>query len=466
MTPQEILAIIREKTDLKDLPEADLQWLLDNSELLVLSAGEYIFAPAMPADWFVLILKGQFRIYFERNGQRQEVNDIGPGDITGLLPYSRLKVSNGYAEAKEAAIVLRLHRDHFQDMICNHHALTEALVHFMTNRVRAFTAFTSQNEKLASLGKLSAGLAHELNNPAAAVVRSSNALKNHLQAIPEKFKQIMHIKVGDAEVDVVNNVIFRRIENLGKASKTLMQRTALEDELADWMDERGFEHAFEWAETLADFDFVVDDLTEVNGVVPDQNLAPVIGWIVSNLITEKMVNEIGDASKRISDLVGSVKHYTHMDQSNDKQPTDMHAGIRSTLTMLGHKARANKVAIDEQFSSSLPLVPAFPGEVNQVFTNIIDNALDAMEGIGGTIRIHTRQDGPFVKIDITDSGTGIPPEVLQKVFDPFFTTKDIGKGTGLGLDVVRQIMVQRHRGDVKVQSKPGETTFFLCFPLN
>jgi signal transduction histidine kinase len=154
-----------------------------------------------------------------------------------------------------------------------------------------------------------------------------------------------------------------------------------------------------------------------------------------------------------------------MDRSNDKQPTDMHAGIRSTLTMLGHKARANKVQIQEDFAADIPLVPAFPGEVNQVFTNIIDNALDAMENQGGNLRISTREDGPFVKIDITDNGSGIPADILQKIFDPFFTTKDIGKGTGLGLDVVRQIMVQRHRGDVKVSSIPGKTTFSLCFPI-
>ena len=465
MTPQEILAIIREKSDLKDLPQTELDWLLANSEIKTYLSGEHLFAPDLPPEWLVLILAGEFRIFFERNGQRQEVTEMEAGNITGILPYSRMKVATGFAEAKAEAIVLRMHRDHFEEMICSHHPLTEVLVHYMTNRVRAFTTLQQQNEKLASLGKLSAGLAHELNNPAAAIVRSSIALKKHLQAIPGKFKDIMRLRVSDAEVEIVNNVIFRRMASLGNVQRTLMERTALEDELADWMDERGFENAFEWAETLADFSFNVDDLVEVNSIVPDQNLAPVVGWIVSNLVTEKMVNEIGDASKRISDLVGSVKHYTHMDRSNDKQPTDMHAGIRSTLTMLGHKFRANKVKIEEELSPTLPMVPAFPGEVNQVFTNIIDNALDAMENTGGTLRIFSRQDGNFVKIDITDSGTGIPPEVLQKVFDPFFTTKDIGKGTGLGLDVVRQIMVQRHRGDVKVQSKPGQTTFFLCFPL-
>ena len=466
MTKESALAIVQGIAELKEVPISDLQWLVDNSELSIIPKGEHLFAPKMAADRLLIVLEGAFRIYALQNGQRHELMEIEGGSITGLLPYSRMKEASGYGEAKVDSQILALHKEHFRDMICNHHPLTEALVHFMTSRVRAFTQFQQQNDKLASLGKLSAGLAHELNNPAAAVVRSSNALKNHLQAIPDKFKQVMNIKVGDAEVDVVNDVIFRRIQNGGKSNLTLMQRTALEDDLADWMDERGFDHAFEWAETLADFEFNTADLDEVNAVVPDHNLPAVIGWIVSNLTTEKMVNEIADASKRISELVGSVKHYTHMDRSNDKQPTDLHAGIRSTLTMLGYKIRNHKVAVNEQFDPELPMVPAFPGEVNQVFTNIIDNAVDAMEANGGTLTIETRKDGDFVKIDISDSGTGIPPEILAKIFDPFFTTKDIGKGTGLGLDVVQQIMKNRHRGDVKVQSEPGKTTFMLCFPLN
>jgi signal transduction histidine kinase len=465
LTSEEILAVLRSNVEMQNLPQADLDWLIVQAEMVDFATGESVFSPGLPADYLLMVLRGEFRLYFERNGQRQEFNEMGPGAITGLLPYSRMKVANGTGEAKVPSTILRLHKDKFSEMICYHHALTEVLVHQMTSRIRAFTTMQQQNDKLASLGKLSAGLAHELNNPAAAVVRSSDALKKHLQAIPDKFKKIMHIHVTDAQTDVVNDVIFRRLENAGKVSKTLMQRTALEDELADWMDERAFEDAFEWAETLAEFDFSVDDLREINEVVPDPSLAPVIGWVVSNLITEKMVNEIGDASKRISDLVKSVKEYTHMDRSTDKQPTDMLAGLRSTLTMLGHKIRAHKVQIEEEIEPALPLVPAFPSEVNQVFTNIIDNALDAMETTGGKLHIKARQDGSFVKIDISDTGTGIPQEILQKVFDPFFTTKEIGKGTGLGLDVVRQIMLQRHRGDVKVQSRPGQTTFFLCFPL-
>ncbi|HEX2900187.1 MAG TPA: ATP-binding protein, partial [Bacteroidia bacterium] len=461
MTKESALTIVQGIPELKEVPLADLQWLVESADFVTYPCGSNLFVPGQPADKLFIIVEGAFKIFAMQNGHRVEVMEMEAGGITGVLPYSRMKEAGGYAEAKTDSVAIALHRDRFPDMVCYHHALTEALVHFMTSRVRAFTQFQQQNDKLASLGKLSAGLAHELNNPAAAVVRSSGALKKHLQAIPDKFKKIMHIKVDDAEVDVVNDVIFRRIQNGGKSAKTLMERTALEDELADWMDERGFENAFEWAETLADFEFNIADLEEVNQVVPDQSLAAVIGWIVSNLITEKMVNEIADASKRISELVGSVKHYTHMDRSNDRQPTDMHAGIRSTLTMLGYKIRNHKVSVEEKFAPDLPLVPAFPGEVNQVFTNIIDNAVDAMEATGGKLTIFTRQDGDFVKIDITDTGTGIPPEILAKIFDPFFTTKDIGKGTGLGLDVVQQIMKNRHRGDVKVQSQPGQTTFML-----
>jgi signal transduction histidine kinase len=335
----------------------------------------------------------------------------------------------------------------------------------MTDRIRSFTTLQQQNEKLASLGKLSAGLAHELNNPAAAVVRSSEALKKHLKSTPEKFKLIMDIKVNARQVDVVNEVLFSRLQTTENTHLSLMEKTALEDELTDWMDDKDMEDSMEWAEVFAEFNFCVQDFERVNQEVPDESLSTVFGWMVGNLVTEKMVGEIADASKRISDLVGSVKNYTHMDRSQDKQATDLHLGLRSTITMLGHKLRQNKVQVDEQFGE-IPHIQAFPGEVNQVFTNLIDNAIDAMEANGGTLTINTERMDDFVEVRISDTGSGIAPEVMDKMFDPFFSTKEIGKGTGMGLDLVLKIMKQRHNGDIKVKSEPGNTTFTMCFSIN
>jgi signal transduction histidine kinase len=274
----------------------------------------------------------------------------------------------------------------------------------------------------------------------------------------------MDIKVNAKQVDVVNEVLFSRLQATENTQLSLMEKTALEDELTDWMDDKYMEDSMEWAEVFAEFNFCVQDFERVNQEVPDESLSTVFGWMVGNLVTEKMVGEIADASKRISDLVGSVKNYTHMDRSQDKQPTDLHLGLRSTVTMLGHKLRQNKVQVDEQFGE-IPPIQAFPGEVNQVFTNLIDNAIDAMEAKGGTLAINTGRKGDFVEVSITDTGSGISPEIMNKMFDPFFSTKEIGKGTGMGLDLVLKIMKQRHNGDIKVMSEPGNTTFTMCFPI-
>lgn len=465
MTITEIKQSLQSTGIFEGVPDDQMQWLSDNIEVKTYEPGDLLFKAGAPATHMYIIHDGLFNIYMDRNGKRQNFTEIGKHDITGVLPYSRMKVAAGNGEASVTSTVLALDRNKFHDMICNQYELTEVLVHRMTDRIRSFTTMQQQNEKLASLGKLSAGLAHELNNPASAVVRSSEALKKHLKSTPENFKMVMEIKVNAAQVDVVNEVLFSRLAATETTYLSLMEKTALEDELTDWMDDKGMDDSMEWAEVFADFNFCVEDFERVNTEVPDESLAAVFGWMVGNLVTEKMVGEIADASKRISDLVGSVKNYTHMDRSQDKQATDLHLGLRSTITMLGHKLRANKVRVDEQFGD-IPSIQAYPGEVNQVFTNLIDNAIDAMEEKGGTLTVSSAQKGDFVEVSISDSGSGIPPEVMDKMFDPFFTTKDIGKGTGMGLDLVLKIMKQRHNGDIKVKSEPGNTTFTMCFPIN
>lgn len=460
----DIKNVLQSIESLKNVDSADIDWMASNATLLSFKKGESLFKPNQAADNLYIILQGSFNIYLEQAGRRNNISELLTKDITGLLPYSRMKESRASAEALEDSQVLSLHQKHFNEMICEHHQLTSAFVHIMTDRTRNFTTIQQQNEKLASLGKLSAGLAHELNNPSAAVVRSSEALKQHLQNTPDKFKRVMEIDVTPEQVDIVNEVLFERMGEAASNKLTLMERTALEDDLADWMDDKDIEESMEWAEVLAESGFKDEDFDRINEVVPDENLRAVIGWVTSNIITDKMVDEIADASQRISELVGSIKSYTHMDRAQDKQPSDLHSGLQSTVTMLGHKFRANKVSIKEDFAT-IPMVQGYPGEINQVFTNIIDNALDAMSDSGGTLTLKTEMNESFVMVNISDTGSGIPDEIVQKIFDPFFTTKAMGQGTGMGLDLVLKIMKVHHRGDIKVNSKPGETTFTLCFPI-
>jgi signal transduction histidine kinase len=247
---------------------------------------------------------------------------------------------------------------------------------------------------------------------------------------------------------------------------TLMQKKQQEDDLIDCLEEKKVDNIEDIAENFVEFGFTEEDMRGFTELIPLEYLSPVLNWINNNLVTEKMVNDIQEASQRISELVSSVKNFTHMDRGQEKEYTDVHSGIRNTLTMLQHKLKKENIELIEEYDTTLPPVKASVGALNQVWTNIIDNALDAMEAQQkGALRIKTERDKEFVQVTIQDNGPGIPEEILSNIYDPFFTTKEIGKGTGMGLDVVNRI-VKQHRGSIKVKSSPGQTSFMVCFPID
>ncbi len=449
-----------------DVPDEDLEWLVCNSRYYTIMKDGYLFKTGEPTDEMHIVLSGRVNVYVNQNGQRRNLTDIEAGEVTGVLPYSRMVQAGGMGVALEHTDMLSLHRDCFTEMIRNHHALTQKLVQVMTSRVRDFTKMQSQNEKMISLGKLSAGLAHELNNPAAAVVRSASELKKHLNHVPERFKRVMLMQVTPEVVDCVNDILYRKLAGFKDLKQSMMKRTEREDSIIDWMDDHDIENGFELAESFADFGYDIEDLEEVLACVGEKDIAPVLGWLDNMMTTEKMVSEIEDASKRISSLVGSVKSYSHMDRASDVEAVDIHEGIRSTLILLNHKIKKNNVKVVENFDESLPNIPIFVSEMNQVYTNLIDNAADAMEGReGNVLEIVTKPERDNVVISIIDNGPGISDDILDKIFDPFFTTKAVGKGSGLGLEVVKKI-VEQHKGIIKAYSQPGKTEFRICIPLN
>lgn len=456
------LNLLKQNEQLAHLPDDALQFIVDKAEVKSYEKGDFLFKKGDPADHLVIICSGRFRVYLSQKDEQIEVIRLQPGDITGVLPYSRMTHAGAYGQAQEAGEVLRMHKSHFREMITTQHTLTEALVHMMSSRIREFTTNSMQNEKLMSLGKLSAGLAHELNNPAAAMVRSSAALLKHLKLLPENFKNVLNLKVRPQAVEAVSQLIFEIVER-PEVSLPLMERTAREDELADQLDAFAYEDALQTAEDLVEFNMTAEDLLRLHDIAGPESFAPTLLWIVNNLITEKSVAEINASAVRISELIGSIKEYSHMDRSKDRQPVDINHGLQSTLKMLAHKARANKVLINEELDPNLPEISGFPGELNQVWTNFIDNALDAMETTGGTLTVKTTWCDPGVEVIIADTGTGIPEEVKNHIFDPFFTTKSVGKGTGLGLDIANKI-IQRHKARVAVQSVPGATEFKVTIP--
>lgn len=457
---------LKQIESLKNVPEPQLQWWIDKSQHYIIPEGDFLFKEDEPITGTHVVVSGKFKVFYEQNGSLVDMLEYGSMNITGHLPFSRGKVAAASGQAKEDAQIMTLPLAFISEMIHSHFELTQALVHVMTDRVREGMAMQQQNEKMMALGKLSAGLAHELNNPAAAIVRSSTLLKTHLQMQPETFKKVMNIRITPEEVDVVNKRMFEVMSKTERPILSLMERTNCEDNLTDWLDDHGVENAMEVAEHFVDFGFTLDDLNFFSEHIEDAHLSPVLNWINNNLVTEKMVTDIQDASQRISDLVGSVKNFTHMDRGQDKQYSDIRVGIRNTLTMLNHKLKKNNVQVIESFDENLPAVKAYIGELNQVWTNLIDNALDAMEGMqNSTLEIKTERDKEFVKVSIIDNGSGIPDNIKSNIFDPFFTTKEIGKGTGLGLDVVMRI-VKQHRGSIKANSVPGKTAFVVCFPID
>jgi len=450
---------------LKDVPEDQLQWMIDNSHHTELPEGGFLFKMGDPLQGTYIIIEGRIRLFMMQNNEMRDLSDLETGAISGYLPFSRAKKVTVHAKVMKDTTIMLLPKEKFREMISHHFELTQALVHIMTTRVRDFTSLQQQNEKMMALGKLSAGLAHELNNPAAAIARGSTTLLHHLKLQPESFKDIMAIKMAQEEVDLVSKKLFEVLDRPEKPKLSLMDRTEQEDEINDWLEDHKVSNAGEIAENFLDYSFTCDDLRVFKEHIPGNYLSPVFNWINSNLVTERMVQDIQESSERISVLVQSVKNFTHMDQGKGKELTDIHSGIKNTLTMLQYKFKKGNIEVIEEYDIGLPKIMALVGELNQVWTNVIDNALDAMEGKEkGKLTIRTEKDGGYVKVSIIDNGPGIPEEMQSRIFDPFFTTKDIGKGTGLGLDVVNRIVAQ-HRGSVKVNSIPGSTEFILCFPI-
>ncbi|MDF2431927.1 MAG: hypothetical protein JWP44_1558 [Mucilaginibacter sp.] len=452
---------------LKNVPDNQLQWLIDNSIVHLLQDGEHLTVQGEPLAGPHFIITGRLLIYLTQNGITREIAIQGAGDITGYLPYSRGVVATVSSHPIGGELqVMSFPTERIREMVRDQFELTQALVHVMSNRVREFTALQQQNEKMMALGKLSAGLAHELNNPASAIVRDSVSLIEHLRAEPKTFKKVIAIQMDTRQVDALNEELFKVLAVKERPRLTLKEKTKLEEELTDWLDDHEVENSYEVAENFADFNFGIHVLETFGKHIPVNYYSPVFNWISSLLVTERMVADIQESSRRIADLVSSVKTFTHMDRGTDKQYADIHTGIRNTLTMLGHKIRKSNITLVKDFDETLPPVKALIGELNQVWTNLIDNALDAMEPNNkGTLTIKTERDRHFVQVFIVDDGPGISDDIKSRIFDPFFTTKEMGKGTGMGLEVVQRI-VHQHKGSIKVQSIPGKTEFIVCFPID
>ncbi|WP_235298157.1 ATP-binding protein [Portibacter marinus] len=449
-------------SDFVDVPANQIEWFLEHCEVIEIKKGDKMFKINDPIDKLYIIMKGRVEVKLKRGNNYQTVAVIEPGGINGFLPYSRATTAIAEGLVIEDGHILKLSKDLCREMSLLHYELTAVFVHEMTSRTREFAKSNVQAEKMMALGKLSAGLAHELNNPASAIQRSAGELKKHLGNVPEKFMAVMSMTVQEHQVDALNDLIFQKLKTTSELS--LSERSALEDELEDWLDEHEIEDGFELVDSLLDYDFRVEDLEKILEIAGAKDLSPTLHWVGNVLTTEKMVDEIEEASKRISELVQSVKVYTHMDNAPEKVRTDLSKGIKSTLTMLNHKLKKKNIQVETDFDKDLAQPSVMVGEMNQVWTNLIDNAIDAMDD-KGVLKLKGRNMDQAVTISVEDNGKGIDKEHLNRIFDPFFTTKGVGEGTGMGLEMVNRI-IKQHEGKIKVESEPGKTKFEITIPID
>jgi signal transduction histidine kinase len=324
-----------------------------------------------------------------------------------------------------------------------------------------------QRERLLALGSLTAGLTHELNNPAAAAVRATSSLRERVAGMRQKLKMIASGKYDTAKLEPLIELQQRAAEQVAKAPKLdPMEASDREDEVSDWLEDHGCHEGWQLAPVFVQAGLYSDWLDQVLDTVGADMIEPALRWLNYTVETELLMNEIEDATTRVSTLVGAAKQYSQLDRA-PYQVVDVHDLLGSTLLMMSVKLKGIKVVKD--FDKALPKIPAYASELNQVWTNLIDNAAAAMHGSAtepsGTLTVRTARDDGNVLVEIGDTGPGIPKEIQERIFEPFFSTKPVGEGTGLGLDIAWRIVVKKHHGDLRVESVPGDTRFQVRLPI-
>jgi len=409
-----------------------------------------------------IVVRGTIHRYEEIAGQLQLAAITKSGQVTGMLPYSRMTHYPGDAVAAEDSIALLINKKDFDEMLSISHELGQRLVAEMSNRVRGGVRLEQQREKMVSLGRLSAGLAHELNNPAAAILQTSENLTAVYADLQQRLMNISKNELGKSTIDVMESHLLKgiNIETTKYSPLTLDQRR---EDFTAWLEQRKIDNAWNISNTYAKTDLQINDLESLASSIPSDILSDLLFWISCNIQMNQMMAGIRSAAKNITDLVSSIKTYSHMDQSMESNDIDIREGLDNTLKMFTHKIREKNIRIKKQYPENVPLIQGNVADLNQVWTNLIDNAIYAMPK-GGELCIDIVFTDKTLEVKIIDNGYGIPENIVHRIFDPLFTTKELGEGTGLGLDIAQRI-VSQHVGQIKVFSEPGNTEFFVMLPV-
>jgi signal transduction histidine kinase len=450
----ELVERLAELPSLAAIPREELAWLVANGRLVIFEPGDAPAPRGQPVEHMWIVLSGRIVVRVDHGSGPRTVMAWRTGDVTGHSPYSRIKGSPGENFATERTESLALHVRHFPEMVRCCPEFTAHTVHVMLDRARSFSAAELHDEKMVSLGRLAAGLAHELNNPASATVRASKTLLEGLREGDTAARALGAQQLTSSQLAALERLRYRCLEPVD-AILSPIERADRQDALEDWLDRRGSDP--DLADPLAETELTTDDLDELAGVMGDDALDVALHWLAAGCALNALATDIAQAATRIHELVNAVKSFTYMDRLASPEQVDVAGGLRDTLRVINSKAKSKNATVTLDIEPDLPPVHANGAELNQVWLNLIDNALDAIAE-SGRIEITARQEVDHAIVSIIDDGPGIAADMQARIFDAFFTTKPPGEGTGLGLDIAQRL-VRRHGGEIAVESRPGRTAF-------
>jgi signal transduction histidine kinase len=451
------------------LDDEQLAWLAERARVVEYKPGAVIHLEGSASTCFFVLLTGQLAMSRRIQGGeielfRSDYRGAYTGAFTAYLADNAPKVYLSTARAVTHTRFLELPAAEFGQAIRDWFPMAAHLLDGAGTQGQAASETIERHERLLALGSVTAGLTHELNNPVAAVMRATSTLRDRLAGLRTAIGRLARAGLTQDELEAIADLAGRALDHQDDVpALSALQISDREDELSDWLDDHEVVSDWEISPTLVNAGVTVEWLERLAGAVPPAGLEIGLLYTVGAMESDSLLGEISEAAGRISGLLASAKQYTQMDRA-PLQSCDVHEGLEATLTMLGHKI-GDGIEVVRDYDLALPSISAYPGELNQVWTNLIDNAVDAMEG-RGILTVRTRAEGENLVVQIGDTGPGVPADLRRRIFEPFFTTKPIGIGTGLGLDIAWQIVVGRHGGDVRVESVPGDTRFGVVLPLH
>ena len=454
---------LRKSPLFEGLSDEELQKLMDMAEPVSLRAGDVLIRQGEPGDSAYVVIRGEFEVQKQTGQSLIKIDVRNPGDVVGEMALLSRAPRNATLIAKADGEVLRIPQKAFEILLQSSTTAAMAVLHWVMSRLTQNESLLHQQEKMAALGTMSAGLAHELNNPAAAAQRSASQLRDSQSRWLTLTHQLESAAIQSGQTEWLEDFIQETTRRFGSPTRLdALQRIDLVEHLQTWLEANGAESPWDLAPAMVNFGWETEALEKLKNTLSPSLFALALQWLGMCCLMMGLLSEVLQTTERISQIVHAVKSYTYLNQAPLLE-VDVHEGLENTLMILQHKLKKG-VAIKREYAQDLSRIEAYASELNQVWTNVIDNAVDAMKD-KGEIKIKTYKEDQRVIVEIADNGPGIPQDIQSRIFEPFFTTKAPGHGTGLGLHISHDIIANRHHGQLTVESNPGETKFKVTLPI-